>query len=357
MDWYLGSVNDAIKHCLEQKALLIVYIHHPESENNNSTVHFNSLWENFDNSSIVQLNYVALKLEHNSEGSKQFAAIFPTPIVPACYVIGLGGKPLEIITTVEELTLEKLNASVKKAAELYEQQFMEFLSKPSSPPSATSDYANAAAAVSGENVPQTDSQGQEIPLEDRVLLARQKIAEKRKLDEEKKKQEEHEKELRRIKEGKLMQESKERSKENEIREAAEERRKQKQADQETLRRLREQIRLDKEARAQKASGGVPKEPEEEKPSTAAEPVINKPVATDECRIQCKFPDGSTLIKQFKSDSPLQVVIDAVKEDGRMPGEFFLVQTYPRKQLTEYDKSLLDHGLTPASALLVVSARR
>jgi beta-glucosidase-like glycosyl hydrolase len=234
---------------------------------------------------------------------------------------------------------------------------MEFLSKPSSPQGATSDDANAAAAVSVEDVPQTDSQGQEIPLEDRVVLARQKIAEKRKLDEEKKKQEEHEKELRRIKEGKLMQESKERSKENEIREAAEERRRQKQADQETLRRLREQIRLDKEARAQKASGGVPKEPEEEKPSTAAEPVINKPVATDECRIQCKFPDGSTLIKQFKSESPLQFVIDAVKEDGRMPGEFFLVQTYPRKQLTEYDKSLLDHGLTPASALLVVSARR
>jgi hypothetical protein len=47
--------------------------------------------------------------------------LVPTPIVPACYVIGLGGKPLEIITTVEELTLEKLNASVKKAAEVNDQ--------------------------------------------------------------------------------------------------------------------------------------------------------------------------------------------------------------------------------------------
>ncbi len=48
---------------------------------------------------------------------------------------------------------------------------MEFLLKPSSPQKATNDDANAAAAtVSGEDVAQTDSQGQEISIEERVAL-------------------------------------------------------------------------------------------------------------------------------------------------------------------------------------------
>ncbi|KAF7632112.1 UBX domain-containing protein [Meloidogyne graminicola] len=84
--------------------------------------------------------------------------------------------------------------------------------------------------------------------------------------------------------------------------------------------------------------------------------MNKPINSDDCRIQCRFPDGSTLKLVFPSKEPLQVVYNAVNEDERKPSSFFLMQSYPRKKLTEMDKSLLELGLTPSAVILVVSEK-
>uniref|UniRef100_A0A915NE23 UBX domain-containing protein 4 n=1 Tax=Meloidogyne floridensis TaxID=298350 RepID=A0A915NE23_9BILA len=43
-------------------------------------------------------------------------------------------------------------------------------------------------------------------------------------------------------------------------------------------------------------------------------------------------------------------------DVRKPTSFFLMQTYPRKKLTDMNKSLLELGLTPSAVLLVVSSK-
>jgi len=131
------------------------------------------------------------------------------------------------------------------------------------------------------------------------------------------------------------------------------------------------------AKASKSAGEGSNSPKDSSSSMKPAPSpASKPVHSDECKIQCKFPNGSTLVKVFPSSSPLQRVVDAIKEvrfwksllvwildarllfkDGRVNGPFFIVQAYPRRQLNKFDKSLLDLELTPSSALLVTLVSR
>lgn len=75
-----------------------------------------------------------------------------------------------------------------------------------------------------------------------------------------------------------------------------------------------------------------------KPKSTSEPEINKPVDvyvflkyvkvyfiyfSDTCRIQCKFPDGSTLVKSFSSRGLLQEVVDSIKEVKLYIYNFFI----------------------------------
>ncbi|KAI1731880.1 UBX domain-containing protein [Ditylenchus destructor] len=357
--WFEGTVNEAIEKYQKDKSLLIVYIHHEGSDDEN-TNNFNQSWETLTDDVLTGTPFTAVRMTKDTEGAKNFAEFFPTPIFPVCYILGLNGQPLEVVTAVEKLTVERLRDSLRKAINLFRDQLKEQglpvlqLSKQVGIPTSEA-AAVSGTSTTGEGAAEDPAQ-QGMSLEEKIQYAREVVEKKRKLDEEKKKEEEREKEKRRREEGKLLADLKEKNRDRELREAAEARRKEKEADTVTLRRLREQIRLDNEEKKAKkmAAAGVSKG-EEVKPREVEEPAsFNKPVAADECKIQCKFPNGSTMVKTFPSGSPLQVVIDAVKEDGRQAEPFFLLQVYPRRQLNETDKSLLDLNLTPSSALMVVS---
>ncbi|KAI1725386.1 UBX domain-containing protein [Ditylenchus destructor] len=354
--WFEGTVNEAIEKYQKDKSLLIVYIHH-EGTGDENTNNFNQLWETLTDDVFTGTPFTAVRMTKDTEGAKNFAEFFPTPIFPVCYILGLNGQPLEVVTAVEKLTVDRLRDSLRKAINLFRDQIKE-QGLPIPQPSQQIGTPTSEAEVSGTSTTNEgaaeDPAQQGMSMEEKIQYAREIVEKKRKLDEEKKKEEEREKEKRRREEGKLLADLKEKNRDRELREAAEARRKEKEEDAATLRKLREQIRLDNEERKKRAAGGVSKE-EEVKPREVEEPVtFNKPVAADECKIQCKFPNGSTMVKTFPSGSPLQVIIDAVKEDGRQPEPFFLLQVYPRRQLNETDKSLLELNLTPSSALLVVS---
>ncbi|KAL3079370.1 hypothetical protein niasHT_033258 [Heterodera trifolii] len=348
MEWYSGDVTTALNIYQEKKGILVVYVY---SDDVNSTK-FDQIWESFDHSLLDRVPYVAIRLAKDTEGANQFAQFFPTPVFPVCYFLGLNAQPLEVLTAVEEMTIERLNSSLAKAISLYNDQMKEqgFATNAVSFQSKSSE--NDSGKNTSENVPETLNATSN---DEKLEYYRKRLEEKHKEDAMKKEQEEREKEIMRRNEGKAIAEVREKQRERELKEMAEQRRKQKEEDAQALKRIREQLQQDKEERAKRTAGGtIPTETESKAPEVV-EP-IRAPVNSEQCRIQCKFPDGSTLTDVFPSDSPLQVVHDAVSRDLRAPPNFFLVQPYPRKKLNEFEKTLLELDLTPSSAILVLAQK-
>lgn len=117
------------------------------------------------------------------------------------------------------------------------------------------------------------------------------------------------------------------------------------------RKLKEQIARDREEfkNVNKTQPSVP----------VAAPVLPS-ISTEkkdynECRIQIRLTDGSTILRKFDTNENLAAVrlwIEENRKDGT--GSFNIMQTFPRKVFTEDDmlKTLADLGLVPASSLVI-----
>uniref|UniRef100_A0A1I8C3F0 UBX domain-containing protein 4 n=1 Tax=Meloidogyne hapla TaxID=6305 RepID=A0A1I8C3F0_MELHA len=346
MEWFSGSVDDALTEYQQKNGILIVYIY---AENDDNSAKLGDLLGSLDISAFESIPYVAIRMLKGSEGANQFAQFFPTLTVPVCYILGMNAQPLELFK--EQLgEIKKDDIPSDKAIDQIDDK--EDDNKDESNVEKVDTAPSVDATTSQEKLEHCDFT--KFPFSYRKLLE-----EKKKADAKREEEEKHRKEMERRMDGKAMAELREKQRDRELKEAAEERRRQKAEDAMALQRLRDQIRLDKEERAAAAAskngsgGGEENVKKTEKVETVE---MNKPVNSDECRIQCRFPDGQNLIKVFPSKEPLQVVYDAVNEDVRKPPSFFLMQTYPRKKLIEMDKSLLELGLTPSAVLLVVSGK-
>uniref|UniRef100_A0A915NGS8 UBX domain-containing protein 4 n=1 Tax=Meloidogyne floridensis TaxID=298350 RepID=A0A915NGS8_9BILA len=347
MEWFVGTVDDALTEYQQKKGILIVYVY---AENG-------LLF-------LICIPYVAIRMVKESENAKQFAQFFPTLTVPVCYILGMNAQPLEVITGLSGVTSDKLLGEFKKAVSLFKEQIGEMkkdVDIPKDKEDRIEDKKEETVVVQKEEAAPGDAgaSADTTTSQEKLEYYRKLLEEKKKSDAKKEEEEKHKKEMERRMDGKAMAELREKQRERELKEAAEERRRQKAEDAQALQRLRDQIKLDKEERAAAAAskngtagGGQENVKKAEKKVETVE--MNKPVNSDECRIQCRFPDGQTLIKVFPSKELLQVVYDAVNEDVRKPTSFFLMQTYPRKKLTDMNKSLLELGLTPSAVLLVVS---
>nr|CAD2156603.1 unnamed protein product [Meloidogyne enterolobii] len=359
MEWFNGTVDDALTEYQQKKGILIVYVY---AENDDNSSKLDDLLNSLDISVFESIPYVAIRMVKESENAKQFAQFFPTLTVPVCYILGMNAQPLEVITGLSGVTSDKLLGEFKKAVLLFKEQIGE-MKKDDIPKDKVADRIEdkkeeTAVEGKGEAAPgDAGASADTTTSQEKLEYYRKLLEEKKKSDAKKEEEEKHKKEMERRMDGKAMAELREKQRERELKEAAEERRRQKAEDAQALQRLRDQIKLDKEERAAAAASknGTAGEENAKKAEKKVETVeMNKPVNSDECRIQCRFPDGQTLIKVFPSKEPLQVVYDAVNEDARKPTSFFLMQTYPRKKLTDMNKSLLELGLTPSAVLLVVS---
>jgi len=350
MKWYVGTIDEALNEYRQKNAILIVYIRGESTDENTNT--FDNLWESFDESVFDGLLYISLRLDKDSKSTKQFSEFFPTPVFPVCYIIGLDGTPLDVVTAAEELSVDRLNNSLRKSIGLYNNQLNEKGIQSKSTENVSKN--GSEEKLVGIDEQQKDaSASSTTSLDQRIEYARKRLEEKRKEDEEKKKAEERDKEMSRRNEGKMLSELRERNKEKELKELAEARRRERQEDALALKKLREKIQSDRDERANRGKNTEIVEPLSTKKMEESA-ATKKAVTSDQCRIQCKFPNGTTLVKDFSSFDPLQSVIDAVKEDERHPKSFVLVQTYPRRQLTDPKKTLVEYDLPPSSALLVVS---
>lgn len=192
------------------------------------------------------------------------------------------------------------------------------------------------------------------------------IAQKQREREEREKRESIEREKQRRKQGQELSLIRQKLQEDEMKKLAEDRRREKLEEKLAKQRVREKIEHDKAERAKKFGGScssslsqpsAPPEPAAPAPvpsSPSQEPPIKREY--DQCRIQVRLLDGTSLTQTFRAKEQLAAVrlyVELNRPDG---GEepFVLLTSFPRRVFTEEDmeKPLQELGLVPSAVLIV-----
>ncbi|KAG8437906.1 hypothetical protein GDO86_008557 [Hymenochirus boettgeri] len=191
------------------------------------------------------------------------------------------------------------------------------------------------------------------------------IAQKQLEREEREKRERVEQEKQRRKQGQELSAIKQRMQDQEMKKAAEDRKREKQEEKMARERVREKIARDKADRARRFGGAAsePVSPPVEADIIASPPPLSSPVQEppskkeyDQCRIQVRLLDGSSLSQTFCAREQLAAVRLYVELNwpGGPQGPFNLLTSFPRRVFTEDDmeKPLQELGLVPSAVLIV-----
>ncbi|XP_043931575.1 UBX domain-containing protein 1 [Protopterus annectens] len=186
------------------------------------------------------------------------------------------------------------------------------------------------------------------------------MAQKQHEREEREKREAVEREKQRRKQGQELSVVRQKMQEDEMKKIVEERRREKMEEKLAKQRVREKIERDKADRARKFGMGEsvpsssPVEATSVPPSVCQEPLAKKEY--DECRLQIRLLDGSTMTQTFKAKEQLAAVrlyVDLNRKDGATPFNF--MTSFPRRMFAEEDmeKPLQELGLVPSAVLIVI----
>ncbi|KAL4003254.1 UBX domain family protein [Acanthocheilonema viteae] len=343
MKWFEGGIAEAIAVSRQQNALFIVNIQQPPENKDEQSMRMAQLWDSIDNN-ICQPALVGIRIFQGTETAKQFAQIYPVFIVPASYIIDLKGKPLDVITISEELN-EDIFAQRLKIA-------MKALNIVHQSSSSSSIVANKSNEEETERKESTA-----VGMDEKIKKARELLEKKREEDGVMKKNEENHKEIERRNLGKLMLEAKASHEERERREMIEQKNREKREQEAYLKKLREQIKADKEERMNGILGNVMEQKQKAKSAEHQTEMQSSIPDNAGCRIQCKFSDGSTLVHQFASTDIFSQLVEIIKKDGRQGDDFYIVQMYPRREFPDITQTFAELGLTPSATVLVLSKRK
>uniref|UniRef100_A0A8R1DL56 UBX domain-containing protein 4 n=1 Tax=Caenorhabditis japonica TaxID=281687 RepID=A0A8R1DL56_CAEJA len=335
MQWFPGDVSMAIQVSRKNRALLIVYVSTDTEEGKT----FDDFWQQIDSNNLL-CPVVGIKLKAGETSAKQFADIYPTPILPAGYLIDHTGKPLEVITTLVGNTYDDFRARFDRGTAAFVNNLPSPVAAPSPSP---------APAPQAQTPPQQDAE-----LAEKVARAKKLLEEKKKKDAEKKREtEKFEKEEMM----KAAQSKQERDNKAMI-EAAKARRKEKEETAKEKEKILAQIKADREDKqnrfnAQK-NGAATTTAAAEKPAKTEKAEAPK-IPSDRCRLQVRLPDGSTFVEEFPSNDVLNSLVAIIQQKPSISGNFEIQQLYPRRIFTveDYEKSFLDNSLTPSTSLIVI----
>ncbi|CCD73207.1 UBX domain-containing protein 4 [Caenorhabditis elegans] len=357
MQWFGGNVATAIQISRKNKALLIVYI---TTDSEDGQI-FDGFWQHIDSSNLL-CAVVGIKLKAGETSAQQFADIYPTPILPAAYLIDQNGKPLEVITPLVGKTYDQFRAKFDKATAQFVNGMptaaANQLSTPSPSPAPVQVPASTDAPIPAPTpvtAPiQSSSTSQEMTRElaEKVARAKALLEQKKQKDAEKKREaDKHVKE-----EMTKAREAKQERDAEALVKAAKQRKMEKLAAESDKKRILAQIKADREAAQKKFGKLVNTENASENTEKKQETTVGKAVPSDRCRLQVRLPDGSTFVEEFPSNDVLNSLVEIIRQKPSIAGTTFEIQQpYPRRIFTndDYSKTFLENQLTPSTALVVI----
>lgn len=347
MNWFNGSIPDAIQRSKQQKVVFVVYVY----GQNDLTNEMDKVWNDPE---VVNLcnngGCVAIKMAANSNDCAHFSQIYPVVVVPSTYFIGVNGAPIEV-TAGHKDTPDFIQV-LKNVLKLHNDQVGTTQSNPTTegpqPGPSTEPKANT------EDKP---------PLEDRVQKAKEKLeqkkAEKERLEKEKEKLEEAE----RRKLGRDLQKLKEFQKEREMKETADQLKKEKAEEKRQRDKIKEQIARDREERAARFRKETEKQQQAQEEKKQSQLAAKQKQSSEEeakkmetARIQVRLPDGTSLLNSFPSSDTLQCVHSVVSQ--HVGSDVTLSTVYPKRTFTTDDlaQTLLSLNLAPSAVLIAVPGK-
>uniref|UniRef100_A0A161MF51 UBX domain-containing protein 4 n=1 Tax=Triatoma infestans TaxID=30076 RepID=A0A161MF51_TRIIF len=415
MNWFLGSIQDAVTTSKKRKAFFIVYI---EGTDELSVIMTKVLDDPVISRKFETNNFVAIKLAKGSEGHKQFEEFYKLVPVPSVFFIDQNGSPAEIVVseTSEENVLKKLNNAIEKCIPANTSN--ESLPGPSTstteqvpvstssitkgnpaivaeastskieqiPTSSTEelkptikaeDNSQQKMPIEVESNPSSMDKGKENneshnkdiktsspvkekpPIEDRVERAKlllEKKKEEKKEDEFKK---EKEAELERRMAGQKLQEAKREQHERELRQLKEEREREKKEEALARQRILDQIAQDRADRAQRLAMTGSPPTDEEVPESGRDTAPSAPSASANSnigRLQFKLPSGETKSHSFPAETTLLQVREFIDNNIVLPfSEYSMATTFPRREFTARDnnRDLRSLQLLPSAVILIL----
>lgn len=361
MKWFSGPISEAVAEAKRNNKLLLVYVEGTDDMSKTMT-------GTYEDAAITQKlckeNIIALKLAANSVPFRQFSAFYPVVIIPSSFFIGGNGSPIEIITG--SLTPSAFEAKINNIIEVHETSAIK---ASTSAPASTSKDPEPSVILKEEcpdpNRPSTSQSHQDeediAPLEDRLERAKVLLDVKKQIQDNEEKEKEKKLEIERRSVGKALQKAQQEKHDNELKEWAKNRAKEKEEERiarEKVRSLIAQDRAERAARYQQTKGAEQAEKErlakvlEEQERAARSAAVN----SNEARLQFRLPDGSYNNHVFPADSSLEDVRNFVRNEIRPPfSNFTLCTTFPRRHFTQsnYSESLRDLQLAPSAVLLIL----
>lgn len=350
--WFGESVKDAISRTRAENKLLLVFIEGPDDLSISCKESLESIQEK------ILTHSVPIKLTAGSQNAIAFSQFYPILVVPATYIVTPAGLAVEVIAG--KVQVEDFVNKLEKAAEQLPPPSQQTSSSTTSTPVAHRSGAETppsvpSPAMAGPPPPSPASPAQPA-LDDKLALAQRKLEELKARKEKEDEERERQLELERRETGKAVLSAKKRREEQEMLEAANERKRDAALEREHRARVLAQIEQDKEERRKRfskqqdpeTSAAVDASPQQQQAVTP--PKVN----SDEAKIQFRFPDGHTLTHVFKSSDKLQSAHDFVASSESL-SKFKLAQMYPRKTFVDQDmsNSFSELGLVPTSVLLVM----
>ncbi|XP_029139264.1 UBX domain-containing protein 4 [Protobothrops mucrosquamatus] len=371
MLWFPGTIPAAIAAAKQRSAVFVVFVQGQDEQSTEMA----ASWENAKVSEEATDDFVAIKIDTQSEACLQFSQIYPVVCVPSSFFIGDNGIPLEVIAG--SVSAEELIARIHKVKQMHliKAEGLESSASCSSSLCSNPEDSQSQTAETSEtelerlrltpdegevNLVQTnekDDRRVEQTTDDlaaRVERVTQKLEERR---EEKK----------RRKTGKDMLEYKRKQEDELTKRILEERNREKAEEKAARERIRQQIAMD---RAERAARFARSKEEADAAKAAAlqakqaEMEARKEMSQKEksaiARIQFRLPDGSSFTNSFPSDAPLEEAHRfAAQIVGNTYGNFSLATMFPRREFTkdDYEKKLLDLGLAPSASIVLLPAGR
>ncbi|GMR43263.1 hypothetical protein PMAYCL1PPCAC_13458 [Pristionchus mayeri] len=363
MRWFEGDVVAAISETKRIGALFVVFL---TGGKENEQQHMAALWDAVEAERDLPWRAVAIRLAEGSQDAQNFAKIYPVPCFPATYFIDMNGKPTNVVlfNKIEAMDGDKFREALPKLVfPIPGKEATSGLTRvdgtvPVAPAAAAAPVAApvvAAPAAAAQVAAPSTSSAEEIA--EKIRRAKEVLEKKKAAEAERKRKEDLAREAQRRDDATEMHRIAEERRNKELLAAAAERRKDKLESAKERERVKEQIKADKAERdarfrMQHSQQSSPSEEEEKKGIAAPQPI-----ASDRCRIQVRFPDGSAALHDFPSTDRLASLRQIVATDARVRGSSFrLAQPAPRRIYgeSEMESSFIDLALTPASTLLVLT---
>merc|ERR1712172_466567 len=368
MDWYEGSIGEAIQCAKMSKSVFVVVIYGADDDET-SKKFLEVLNEADISSKLKKANAVSIKIQNGTESCTQFSQIYPVILVPSIYFIdSQSGTNIE--TTGGSAEKDKLMQSIEKA--LKDQSINTAAAVADSVASPRNERVEQARQVLQSEVVQEASEEYKpstptttLSLEERVERAKRLLADKQaqKAKEETEKSKSQESERREM--GKQVAANKKKNEDAEFRKAAEERQKDKEESRLALIKIKEQIAQDRAERSDKFNKEKlereekRKDQEMQKLAEEAEQVAIE--RSSVARIQFKLPNGVSQIHRFDPADTIGDLYNYVIDELTTPygSNVSLSTTFPSRNLDDVERtsSLRENGLVPSTTILILPKNR